>query len=334
MLCAALAQPVGALPQPVRPIVSIRLLGATDVDTDYYADGKRLLAASDVAGALAMFKLALAAAPGSVDALNGIAVSYDQLGRGDLARGFYDAALVIDPGSPRLLNNLGYSLLLHGDGVAAALLLQAAATSTDVDAANAARATLAKIDQQTSARRPPDLTDPAPEVSVEITDAGEQRLVFAASERTLSPETALAVVAEPWTADDDAALLARGKAQAGQVAVASTNDRACRGADCAMSAVAVPDAAVQDNVETTVEAALPGPAVVRASIVFNLHSQPSAGERSHMVSNAPAGIFAGAVVTTSEIVDLLAGLGPHENRTDAALVRRRRSPTESRRYQA
>ena len=50
----------------------------------------------------------------SVRALNGLAASYDKLGRFDLAERYYASALDIDPESPVTLNNLGYSQLLQG----------------------------------------------------------------------------------------------------------------------------------------------------------------------------------------------------------------------------
>src|SRR3546814_7579021 len=52
--------------------------------------------------------------PASVEAVNGLAAAYDQLGRYDLAERYYQRALAMDPTSVQTLNNLGYSLLLQG----------------------------------------------------------------------------------------------------------------------------------------------------------------------------------------------------------------------------
>jgi hypothetical protein len=49
----------------------------------------------------------------SVRALNGLAASYDRLGRFDLARRYYQQALEISPQSAQTLNNMGYSLVLE-----------------------------------------------------------------------------------------------------------------------------------------------------------------------------------------------------------------------------
>jgi Flp pilus assembly protein TadD len=51
----------------------------------------------------------------SIRALNGLAASYDKLGRFDLAERYYASALELDPESPVTLNNAGYSQLLQGN---------------------------------------------------------------------------------------------------------------------------------------------------------------------------------------------------------------------------
>src|SRR3546814_11331582 len=60
------------------------------------------------------FLRAMAGDPASVEAVNGLAAAYDQLGRHDLAERYYQRALAMDPTAVQTLNNLGYSLLLQG----------------------------------------------------------------------------------------------------------------------------------------------------------------------------------------------------------------------------
>ena len=232
LLCFALAEQVSAHPQPVNAIDSVRLVGAVDVQSadEWYATGKRLLAADDPVGALAAFKRSLTVSPNSVDALNAVGVSYDQLGRTDLARSFYEAGLAIDPASPRLLNNLGYSLFISGDRAAAITPLRVAAAAGDPEAAAAARATLAMIAEKVTPRAPSAATiEPTPAARIELTNDGEQRLVFGPTQREQVAATddaaMLTTVAAAWTDRDDAALRGRVRsaARAEQLALAAAD---------------------------------------------------------------------------------------------------------------
>jgi len=65
--------------------------------------------------------------PKSIRALNGLAASYDKLGRFDLAERYYSNALALDPDSPVTLNNAGYSQLLQGNLEKALKLFELAA---------------------------------------------------------------------------------------------------------------------------------------------------------------------------------------------------------------
>lgn len=73
--------------------------------------GKGNLASGYFGLALQEFKSALGKNPQSVRIMNALAVTYDRLGRHDLAELYYDHALAIDPGSSMTLNNVGYSML-------------------------------------------------------------------------------------------------------------------------------------------------------------------------------------------------------------------------------
>ena len=79
-----------------------------------YEQGKTQMAAGQYGLAIQSFRRSLARDPVSLKALNGLAASYDLLGRPDLAERYYRQALVLDPKSVQTLNNLGYSLLLSG----------------------------------------------------------------------------------------------------------------------------------------------------------------------------------------------------------------------------
>ena len=61
--------------------------------------------------ALQRFRAALDMNPQSARVMNALAVTYDRVGRHDLAQLYYDRALAIEPSSAATLNNLGYSLL-------------------------------------------------------------------------------------------------------------------------------------------------------------------------------------------------------------------------------
>lgn len=234
LLCFVLAEQVAAHSLPIKAIDGVRLIGAVEVQSaeESYVTGKRLLAADDVVGALAAFQRTLTASPNSVDALNAIGVSYDRLGRTDLARSFYEAGLAIDPASARLLNNLGYSLFVGGDRAAAITPLRAAAASADPEAAAAARATLAMIVEKVTPERPSAATaEPAPLARIELTNDREQRLVFAPAGReqmvATDDEATLTTVAAAWTDRDDAALRdqVRGEVRAEQLALAAADTR-------------------------------------------------------------------------------------------------------------
>ena len=81
---------------------------------DPYERGKQHLQEGSFGFALQAFRAALAQDPYSVRTLNALAVTYDQLGRRDLATRFFEQALDADPASAQTLNNMGYSALRRG----------------------------------------------------------------------------------------------------------------------------------------------------------------------------------------------------------------------------
>ena len=241
LLCFLLADGVAAHPRPPQVIDGVRLVGAVDsiADADAYQVGKRLLADDQVTAALAAFRQAQAASPDSADALNGIGVCYDRLARPDIARQFYEAGLAIDPASPQLLNNLGYSRFLAGDAAAAVVPLRAAAASADPVAAAAAAATLAQLAMPVRSVADP-VAEAPPSARIEPTSDGEQRLTFAAAMPAAQlGDAAMLVEATPaWTPGDDAALTAQVAAAGAAEAAAAEAERTAYAVQLAVAATA------------------------------------------------------------------------------------------------
>jgi hypothetical protein len=105
------------------------------------------LALGNIALALEGYRRASREDLSSTDALAGMAICYDRMGRYDLSRRYHEAALAITPGDPRLLGLLADSLLLQGRIKDAArvrgeIATRAAAVSVN-PIASASKATLA-----------------------------------------------------------------------------------------------------------------------------------------------------------------------------------------------
>ena len=77
------------------------------------AEGRGQFALGNVALALESFRKAAREDPGNIDALAGIAACYDRMGRFDLSRRNYEAALALAPGDPQLLTAFAASLDLQ-----------------------------------------------------------------------------------------------------------------------------------------------------------------------------------------------------------------------------
>lgn len=191
----------------IRPVGAIRAAPGVAYDV-----AKGELRAGRLAPALDGFRQAVREAPQSVDALNGLAVVYDLLGRYDQSRLYYEAALAVDPTSALVASNYGYSLYQQGDFTAARPLLLIAVAGDDEAARAASRNTLQMI-----ARRgpPPPVVAEAPAAPdratwIEQTGTGEQRLVLdaplpAAARANDTPvEMALVAPASAWTSHDEA----------------------------------------------------------------------------------------------------------------------------------
>jgi Flp pilus assembly protein TadD len=89
--------------------------------------GKEYYAHTDYGLAEQSFRAAVEANPDSVDAWVGLAASYDELRRFDLADKAYVQAIRLAGETPEILNNRGYHYLLRGNLVQARRYLLAAA---------------------------------------------------------------------------------------------------------------------------------------------------------------------------------------------------------------
>ena len=108
---AALVSCLGSLGCTTTPQLTIKPLqrGGAQPTGDAYAEAKRQLEAGNMALAVDGFRRAVRQSPGSVDALNGLAVAYDNLGRFDLSRRFYELALAADPANAKVRHNMEVS---------------------------------------------------------------------------------------------------------------------------------------------------------------------------------------------------------------------------------
>jgi hypothetical protein len=79
------------------------------------AEARGQLALGNVALALEGFRKAWRDEPNSIDALSGMATCYDRMGRFDLSRRNYEAALAVEPANVELLGAFAQSLQLQGE---------------------------------------------------------------------------------------------------------------------------------------------------------------------------------------------------------------------------
>lgn len=98
-----------------RPVFRFDGYSASDEMADPIERGKAQFASRQYGLAIRSFAVALTGDKRSIPALNGIAASYDMLGRFDVADKFYNRALLVEPRSATVLNNVGYSHLMRGD---------------------------------------------------------------------------------------------------------------------------------------------------------------------------------------------------------------------------
>lgn len=116
--CSAKKVEVRAMPMPE----SARTADAASMEM-----GRTLFGRGEYALAADAFRKAVRADPDSADAYNGLAASYDNLGRFDLSRRYYELALARAPEDGRILRNFARSMMGQGNKLAARRLLAEAA---------------------------------------------------------------------------------------------------------------------------------------------------------------------------------------------------------------
>lgn len=94
---------------------------------DAYDAGKAQLLAGNYGVAVHQLRAALRQQPDSPEVLNALGIAYDQLGRTDIAQGYFAQALALDPNSVQTLNNVARSLLRKGSVTLAGTYLKRAA---------------------------------------------------------------------------------------------------------------------------------------------------------------------------------------------------------------
>ena len=119
------------------------------------AQGREHFAVGNYGIAVDSFNAAVGLDPQSIRALNGLAASYDKLGRFDLAQRYYANAIALDPNSPVTLNNAGYSELLQGNIEKALRMFEMAAKNDPTSARIEANTQLAINMLGYDARRSP-----------------------------------------------------------------------------------------------------------------------------------------------------------------------------------
>ena len=124
------------------------------------AEGRGALALGNVGTALEAFRKALREQPDSIEALAGIAACYERMGRYDLSRVNYEAALAIAPNNPVLLNSFAASLQLQGR-LAEANALRAEAAQAEADDV-AAAVQMAQAEIAPAAAPAPAVAAPSP----------------------------------------------------------------------------------------------------------------------------------------------------------------------------
>ena len=124
------------------------LTAATKAGSPLIDQARSMLALGNAGLALEAFRKAQREQPDSIEAIAGIAACYDQMGRYDLSRSYFEAALAIAPTNPILLNTFAASLERRGS-IAEARKLRAEAALAAPSSAGASTAVAAAIATQT-----------------------------------------------------------------------------------------------------------------------------------------------------------------------------------------
>jgi Tfp pilus assembly protein PilF len=183
-----------------KPVVTGLEEQAGNEAVDFHESGVADLNAGQFGLALRNFRLALRRNPAAVKTLNGIAVTYDQIGRFDVSRRYFERALLLDPDSTQTLNNLGHSLLRQGRTDLASKYLQRAQRLAENNPVVQANMRFAQAQAETrnrsasrEARIAVSAAEQAPASWIERTTTRIQTLVTKPSSRQIAPTAGPAV---------------------------------------------------------------------------------------------------------------------------------------------
>ena len=151
------------------------------------------LALGNVALAIESFRKALREQPDSVEAMVGLAGSYDQMARFDLSRRYYESALAIAPADSRILTAFARSLDAQGESVEAAALRSEIRVRSAAAAPPPPPAIQAPIPKQQLARAVPPVVGPS--VTIKLPPA--RPAVILAVKRPVAKAPAIAPPAKP-----------------------------------------------------------------------------------------------------------------------------------------
>lgn len=144
----------------VRPIKSALTQGQASANVRV-AEGMAQFTLGNVGLAQESFRKALREDPGNVDAMLGLAASYDRMGRPDLARKQYELALAAQPKDPQIYAQFAQSL--HQQGEAS----EAARVTAEIAAISVAPETPVAVPRSVAVLPPPPMPSaPTPPVAV------------------------------------------------------------------------------------------------------------------------------------------------------------------------
>lgn len=197
---------VGCAADPQFAVRSVAAAPAEGGDKLAYA--KASLALGNLGLALQYFRQALREEPSSINALSGIALCYDAMGRDDLSRRYFQEALALAPADTHLLRSFAGMLERQGATAEAAAVIAEIALRTRAPAVQwvikpMVRPSIVGASVTTSADQPPRLVDrqpsqlPIPKARLERLSLGEIALVTtgAALWKNASPNHAASVPA-------------------------------------------------------------------------------------------------------------------------------------------
>lgn len=297
IVAIAMAAPAAArgLPDAMRPHTTSVPASAIAVGTDSAGaldEGRALLMAGNPAQALSAFQVALAQAPQSVAALNGIAIAYDRLGRSDLARQHFAMALALEPDAADIAHNLGLALVRAGQDREAIPHLQRAAAGRDARVAAAARRSLTGIAARLAMPPPAAAAVVTAGARIDMAGSGEAVLVLAPASGTPAQPAPVRMAADRPARSGQAAA-ARPSALANDMIDAGLADRL---GDIAVLAIPMqapappPEAPPEAPGMPLAPAARQGPPVTARRVIAAAPASPSASANPALPAHHPPAV--------------------------------------------